>query len=98
MPMIGCPFLQAIVDENARNLEDDPRLDPSEFLSGIDMDQLRAQVERKLQEKEREAETSNSKSQEERAGDGQSSTPSKGFGPGSSSMTNGQKRRKGRGQ
>lgn len=43
--------MQAIVDENANNREDDPRLDPSNFLSTVDMAKLRAQIEEKLRQK-----------------------------------------------
>lgn len=43
--------MQAIVDENANLMEDDPRLDPSNFLSTVDMAKLRVQVEEKLRAK-----------------------------------------------
>lgn len=43
--------MQAIVDENARNVEDDPRLDPSNFLSTVDMAKLRAQIQERFREK-----------------------------------------------
>ena len=43
--------MQAIVDENANLMEDDPRLDPSNFLSTVDMAKLRVQIEEKLRAK-----------------------------------------------
>lgn len=43
--------MQAILDENANQCEDDPRLDPSHFLSTVDMAKLRAEIEQKLREK-----------------------------------------------
>jgi hypothetical protein len=46
--------MQAIVDENANNMEDptqDPRLDPSNFLSTVDTAKLRAQILEKLRQK-----------------------------------------------
>jgi hypothetical protein len=46
--------MQAIVDENASNMEDptqDARLDPSSFLSNVDTAKLRAQILNKLRKK-----------------------------------------------
>lgn len=49
-------LLQAIVDENARHAEDDPRLQPSSVMENVDSEKLKAVIAKKMEKSMRKKE------------------------------------------
>lgn len=67
--------MQAVVDENAKYAEDDPRLQPANVMANVDSEGLKAVIAKKMERNMRKKEERQAKKEAK-----QPSSPAKGFG------------------